>query len=137
LAVAIGSGLQAGNELKRYGAVARRLGLVEAGEAAVGLLTATMRIYYGFFGLPLSLWPGFTWSIWHFRTNLKLYIAAIKRYFHASQDIGSAALTDKLTENDRTEASEMSWKSVYWFLIMLGTLVIFAASIDAIISDVK
>jgi hypothetical protein len=56
LAVSIGSGLQAGSELRRYGAVARQLGLAEAGAVAVEVLQASMRVYGGFY-VPVSLWP--------------------------------------------------------------------------------
>lgn len=122
LAVAIGSGLQAGSELKRYGAVARRLGLAEAANAAVGLFRAGMQIYGDF---PLLFW--------RLPADFKSYIAATKRNFRAARAIGSS----ELTNNEKIEARELSRKSMYWFLIMLGTFTVFIATIVAIIMDVR
>jgi hypothetical protein len=130
LTVAIGSGLQAASELRRYGSVARRLGLVEAAEAAAEMFRTQMRLTWSFF-LPWSLWPGFTWSIWRLPANIKSFVAANKRYFNATQAISSAQLTD----DEKVESTELSRKSMYWSLIMLGTLVVFAGAIVGIVLD--
>lgn len=132
LAVAVGSGLQAGSELKRYGAVAHRLGLTEVAEAALELFWAQIRLAYSF-SIPWSIWPGFSWSIWRLPANIKSYISSLRRYFLATSAIGSADLTD----DEKVEARELSRKSLYWSMIMLGTLAVFAAAIAGIIADLN
>lgn len=136
LGIAIGSGLQAGSELRRYGATARLLGLTEAAESVIELWQASMR-FYSMLQLPFSLWPGFSWSIWRLKTNTQRYRNAIKRYNTAFRAIGSAQVTEKLTEADKVLARELALKSGYWFLIMIGTCVVFAGSIVGIVLDLR
>lgn len=132
--IAIGSGLQADGELRRYRAVARGLGLTNAADAARELWGAYWRFYSAVIRLPFSLWPGFSWSIW--RLGKRLYDGSIG-YYAAVRAIGSAELTEKLTADDRAAARELGWKSTYWFLIMVGTIVVFAGSIVGIFSDLR
>jgi hypothetical protein len=135
--IAVGSGLQAGGELRRYGAVARGLGLTDAADKARDLWGAYWRLYGAIMFLPLSLWPGFSWSIWRLGGNAKRFYVGNINYYKAVMAIGSASLTEKLTKEDRAAAQELGWKSTYWFLIMVGTLVVFAGSIVGIISDLS
>ena len=135
LGIAIGSGLQAGGELRRYGAVANGLGLTRAANAARGLWRAYWPFVGAFQGFPLSLWPGFSWSVWKLGSNAMSLYKAFVEYIRALLAIGSEQLTDKFTEDDRIAVRELAWKSGYWFLIMVGTLVVFAGSIIGIISD--
>ena len=114
LGIAIGSGLQAFSELRRYGAVARSLGLTQAADAAKELWRSSWRFSVAL-QLPLSFWPGFSWSIWHLPSILKSFYKANIRYYKAVQAIGSANLTEKFTENDKIAVRELAWKSGYWF----------------------
>jgi hypothetical protein len=41
-----------------------------------------------------------------------------------------------MTQADRDLAQELGYKSSYWFLIMVGTLVVFAGAVIGIVSDV-
>lgn len=135
LGIAIGSGLQAAGELRRYGAVASGLGLTRAAAAARALWRAYWPFYGAFFWLPWSLWPGFKWSVWRLPRNTRSFFNAVVEYYRAFRAIGSAELTEKFTKEDKIDARELAWKSGYWSLIMVGTLVVFAGSIIGIISD--
>jgi hypothetical protein len=135
LGIAIGSGLQAASELRRYKATVRKLGFTEAANAVAELLEASMR-FFAMLWVPWSLWPGFSWSIWRLRSNALSFFQANQRYFKDFRALGSAEITDTMTKADRDLAQELGYKSSYWFLIMVGTLVVFAGAVIGIVSDV-
>ena len=76
LGIAIGSGLQAASELRRYKATARKLGFTEVANAVAEFFEASMRFYAAFW-VPWSLWPGFSWSIWRLHSNFLSYLQVI------------------------------------------------------------
>lgn len=136
IAIAVGSGFQAISELRRYGATARKLGLTRAANAAKELLEAQWRVS-GASLLPFSLWPRFSFSIWKYPTNLVQYVRAAAEYIIALRAIGSEELTEHFTADDKIQVRELSLKSLYWALIMIGTLIVFAGAVVVIVSDLR
>jgi hypothetical protein len=129
LLVALGSGLQAYTELIRYRDLARELGLVEVASAIVNLVRVVNRVYNNVTpSISIMPHPAVTWDL---RRSLKALPVAIKRYIGAFKSIKLA----DLSEIQKNDVRAMGAKVVYWTLIMLGTLIIFASICVGIAHD--
>lgn len=123
LLVAVGSGLQAGNELGRYKAIATRLGITDFLNAAANYVRVGQRLYRDLYlGGRLGRVP----------RDVRELLAAFKRYVDALGKLWDSKI---LSPTEKAEAKALGLKAGYWTLIMIGTALIFAATVVGIVHD--
>jgi hypothetical protein len=154
LLVTIGSGLQAYNELRRYQAVLERLGIAQAYSAYKKLARAVGGVYLSIF-TPWIFVP-VKYSLWHLAARFGDVGRASREYMETllvvvfpkphppegdnlSEDQKQALRTaaEKQQKAQQAEMKALGLKSLYWGLIMLGSLAVFVATCMAIFSDLK
>lgn len=152
LAVTVGSGLQAWNELRRYQAVLDRLGITGLFKAYRNLTGVMQRVQWSVFS-PWFLLP-VQYSIWNLPARTRELKEASKEYMDAMLVVTRAYLgllekqtvpEDQRTETDAelekqkkaqlAELRSLGLKSLYWALIMLGSAAILVAVCMSIYSD--
>ena len=117
--VAFGSGMQAYSELITLPAMLRRLGLGELVGLAFQVYRAATRLTED--------------PPWRVPANLGTLFESLGRYRRAAKEVGAT----KLTRTQLHQARVLAWKSAFWALIMLGSLVLFVAAMFMILGDVR